>query len=124
MVERERAANPYYGSVGVGDIIPGTDPGDIINDPSYDDYWRNRNPYSFASGTGGNYVDFGAGSPAILHGRERVMTEAEGRAESDRMSALEAEIRGLRDELASAFRSMPHLLGNVIGDRFAVLRKA
>lgn len=31
----------------------------------------------FASGTGGRFRDFGAGTPAILHGRERIMTERE-----------------------------------------------
>jgi hypothetical protein len=33
----------------------------------------------FAGGTHGAYLDFGAGTPVMLHGRERVMTEAEGR---------------------------------------------
>ncbi len=32
----------------------------------------------FATGTYGQYLDFGAGTPVTLHGRERVMTEAEG----------------------------------------------
>jgi TP901 family phage tail tape measure protein len=34
----------------------------------------------FERGTLGRYVNFGAGTPVMLHGRERVMTEAEGRA--------------------------------------------
>jgi hypothetical protein len=33
----------------------------------------------FAGGTRGAYLDFGAGTPVMLHGRERVMTEREGR---------------------------------------------
>ena len=37
----------------------------------------------FATGTQGRYLDFGVGTPVMLHGRERVMTEAEGRADSD-----------------------------------------
>lgn len=32
----------------------------------------------FASGTGGRYLNFGKGTLAMLHGRERIMTEGEG----------------------------------------------
>jgi hypothetical protein len=32
----------------------------------------------FAEGTGGRFLDFGRGTPVMLHGRERVMTEGEG----------------------------------------------
>jgi hypothetical protein len=56
--------------------------------------------FSYASGTGGRYINFGTGSPAILHGRERVMTEAEGQAEasawaamSDRLASIERLLR-------------------------------
>jgi hypothetical protein len=41
----------------------------------------------FAVGTGGRYVDFGAGTTAVLHGRERIMTEEEGRREEAEMVA-------------------------------------
>ncbi len=34
----------------------------------------------FAGGTHGAFLDFGSGTPVILHGRERVMTESEGRS--------------------------------------------
>lgn len=37
-------------------------------------------PEGFAHGTGGRFLDFGRGTPVMLHGRERVMTEAEGRS--------------------------------------------
>ena len=44
---------------------------------------RNPNGYDFlpgfTTGTRGQFLDFGRGTPVILHGRERVMTEAEGR---------------------------------------------
>jgi hypothetical protein len=33
----------------------------------------------FAGGTHGAYLDFGAGTPVMLHGKERVVTEQEGR---------------------------------------------
>lgn len=36
----------------------------------------------FAGGTGGRYLDFGGGTQVVLHGRERVMTESEGRGDS------------------------------------------
>lgn len=41
--------------------------------------WKNAT--GLALGTGGRFFDFGLGTPVILHGRERVMTEAEGQAE-------------------------------------------
>ncbi len=42
----------------------------------------------FARGTGGQYLDFGTGTPVTLHGKERVMTEAEGQAEAEGLSAI------------------------------------
>lgn len=39
--------------------------------------WWEQMP-GFAHGTGGQFMDFGAGTPVMLHGRERVMTEREG----------------------------------------------
>jgi hypothetical protein len=46
-------------------------------------------PYTFAGGTHGRYLDFGAGRRVTLHGRERVMTEEEGRAEGGSGSVLQ-----------------------------------
>lgn len=46
MIERERAANPYYGSA----QSPEYEPNDPRGDASYDDYWRNLSPYYMASG--------------------------------------------------------------------------
>lgn len=50
---------------------------------------------SFAGGTHGTFLDFGTGRRVTLHGRERVMTEREGRADS----GLVGEVRGLRADL-------------------------
>ena len=55
-------------------------------------------PEGFVSGrhgTGGRFVDFGAGTPAILHGRERIVTEQEGRTEATGMRDVTAAIRTL-----------------------------
>ena len=51
------------------------------------------------SGTHGRFVDFGGGTSVVLHGRERVVTEAEGRREA-------ADLSGLRQELADLTRIM------------------
>jgi hypothetical protein len=37
---------------------------------------------AFASGTHGQYMDFGPGTPVMLHGRERVMTAGEAFVDS------------------------------------------
>ena len=64
----------------------------------------------FQHGTGGHFVDFGRGTPVILHGRERVVTEREGRqAATDlagveaRLSAIEALLSQQPRQLAKAF---------------------
>ena len=54
------------------------------------------NTPGFAGGSHGQFIDFGAGSDVTLHGRERVVTEAEGRAEARGMSRLIGEVRELR----------------------------
>lgn len=42
----------------------------------------------FASGTGGRLLDFGAGTPVVLHGRERVVTEAEQSSNDGQVAGL------------------------------------
>jgi hypothetical protein len=49
---------------------------------------------SFAAGTNGAYADFGPGTPVMLHGRERVMTEAEGAALGGGMMTVIVEADG------------------------------
>jgi TP901 family phage tail tape measure protein len=47
-------------------------------------------PPSYAGGTGGRFVDFGAGTLATLHGRERVMTEGEASGGTGGMASAPA----------------------------------
>ena len=52
--------------------------------------------YSFASGSGGRYIDFGRESTIQVHGKERIVTEAEGRREAENNAA---SLRGVEDRL-------------------------
>lgn len=78
--------------------------------PEFAPYFEPSN--SFARGTGGRYLDFGAGTPAMLHGRERVVTEAEGRAEATGQGALAAAIREQGRQIATLFETLPILMRN------------
>lgn len=80
--------NPFYGREDPGNPNPtpslpeGGSSGDMYV-PSegltpYEEYLRQRKAvYGFAGGTHGQYLDFGSGTPVVLHGKERVMTEGE-----------------------------------------------
>ena len=81
--------NPFYGREDPGNPNPtpslpeGGTSGDLyvpsVGLTPYEEYLNQRKiVYGFAGGTGGKYLDFGAGTPVILHGKERVMTEGEG----------------------------------------------
>ena len=50
----------------------------------------------FAGGTGGRFIDFGRGSNVKLHGKERIVTESEGRREAENNAA---SLRGVEDRL-------------------------
>ena len=63
-------------------------------------------------GTGGRYVDFGAGTPAVLHGKERVMTEAEGRSEAASMVGVEKRLTSIERLL----RDQPRAFGLAMSD--------
>lgn len=66
----------------------------------------------FQHGTQGRFLDFGRGTPVVLHGKERVVTESEGRHETARVDALERELRGLRADI----RRMPRQLAVAVVD--------
>ena len=82
-------------SSGLGRIWRGYDGGEEIAMPS------------FRGGTHGAYQDFGAGTPVMLHGKERVMTEAEGRGGGMMTVILE------QDGRAAARFVAPYLPGEV-----------
>ena len=52
--------------------------------------------HGFAQGSGGRYVDFGRGSNVTLHGKERIVTESEGRQEA---ASNAASLQGVEDRL-------------------------
>lgn len=56
----------------------------------------------YAGGTGGRFIDFGGGRPVMLHGREEVRTEAQGRSDA----GLLAELRGMRTD----FKKLPRMM--------------
>ena len=56
---------------------------------------------SLSTGTGGRFIDFGSGTPAVLHGRERVMTEAEGSATDSLLSDIRALLRSIDGKTGS-----------------------
>ena len=68
-------------------------------------------------GTGGRFVDFGAGTPVELHGKERVMTEAEGRQELAGLGALENRLVSIERLL----RDQPRAFGVAMSDSLTLM---
>jgi polyhydroxyalkanoate synthesis regulator phasin len=84
---------------------------------SYDHRGRPGGTGGFQGGTHGEYLNFGTGTQVMLHGKERVMTAAEGRAEAgddaaaaERDKELLEEIHGLKVEM----RNLPRHLRDAI----------
>lgn len=119
--ELEKAAhraNMNFEGLGTGeiaDLLEGSvrdQWGNVVSKQAIED-WLNANPgdwgrinqafgnvTGFQMGTGGRFLDFGTGRSVMLHGRERVMTEAEGRADqagwsvlADRLTSIETLLR-------------------------------
>ena len=69
----------------------------------------------FIGGTYGRFLDFGKGTPVTLHGYERVVTEAEGRAEAGGgldLGPLLAELRAM----SAAVTAMPSQVARATRD--------
>jgi len=71
----------------------------------------------YQGGTHGRYVDFGAGTPTILHGRERVMTEKEGRTEVASLGGVEKRLSSIERLL----RDQPRAFGLAMSDTMNLL---
>jgi hypothetical protein len=80
-------------SVDVGvNYIP-TGGGAIHENPDYP---------GFAGGTQGRFLDFARGTPVMLHGKERVVTQAEGTAEAAAISDLAAAVAAIPRTISQA----------------------
>ena len=71
------------------------------------------------SGTHGRFVDFGGGTSVVLHGRERVVTEAEGRREASDLGALRKELADLKRIMARGQDELPFRMSRAIRDAMA-----
>ena len=68
------------------------------------------------SGTHGRFVDFGVGTAVVLHGRERVVTEAEGRREASDLGALRQELADLKRIMERGQDELPFKLSRAVRD--------
>ena len=71
------------------------------------------------SGTHGRFVDFGGGTSVVLHGRERVVTEAEGRREASDLGALRQELADLKRIMERGQDELPFRMSRAIRDAMA-----
>ena len=71
------------------------------------------------SGTHGRFVDFGGGTSVVLHGRERVVTEAEGRREAADLSGLRQELADLKRIMERGQDELPFRMSRAIRDAMA-----
>lgn len=68
----------------------------------------------FATGTRGRFLDFGRGTPVMLHGRERVITEAEGRAGASGVASLAAGLETLNGNFNRLMAVLPEQIASAV----------
>ena len=126
---RERALGAAGAVVGIGAAAAeaGEELRDQLSNPPWMDWEAPRMPKSdgsgdtvpgFAAGTGGRFLDFGRGTPVVLHGRERVVTEAEGRRES----ASSLSTAGIENKLEQLLTLLPSAVARGMRDAALVTR--
>jgi hypothetical protein len=74
--------------------------------------------FSARHGTGGKFMDFGTGTPATLHGNERVVTEAEGVAEATGIGALAGKL----DSIERLLKDQPRANALAMSDAILLTR--
>ena len=72
---------------------------------------------NFQHGTGGKFLDFGAGTPAVLHGKERVQTLAEGQHEAAGLAGLEKRL----ESIETLLKNQPRAMGVAISDSLTLI---
>jgi len=72
---------------------------------------------SFQHGTGGRFVDFGAGTPAMLHGMERITPISETGREGDGMANVERRL----GRIETLLKDQPRAFGLAISDSLTLI---
>ena len=99
----DEAANVNAALAGIDDVevnlnyhySTSGDPGPGAQGGGYDGGYPDEE-YSFARGSGGRFIDFGRESTIKVHGKERIVTESEGRREAENNTA---SLQGVEDRL-------------------------
>lgn len=76
----------------------------------------------FANGSGG-FIDFGAGTPTMLHGVEKVETLAQAADDAAMIGGLWDEVARLREGMERRDRSLPHMLAQALRDQLQLGRR-